>query len=611
MKLNGKKKDETIVYMCKVVLTSVSMCHRQIAWNLKYQTARSAALIRKLFTRKIDERDHPSAIVHLFNKSRAYDRSFSTSVMQLVRILENDVDAAYVPPGIKQTTHQFYNVLQKVSLMCDSSFSMTDALMLSAVFKHRNCKVQRIAFLEVDARNSSFEFDLVPAMAKCASLRSIAMLGGCWTDSCISAILEMVRFDNPRVTTVHVENVVFQDMRRRYSPSLCVSVGGLLTDFFNYSVPGLSVLSLHRCYLRDSDIQLLTEGLRLNSSLTSITLSSNLLEDPGLSALFTAIVSSDIKKKKTVGPRGPFGVTHLNLSGNFIRCKFSVRKLFDNYFAHQSVDAGDCNNGKKCIEIVLNNNPITKPYLVPSVCVFHYNILKVVGLPTPPASPTKAGLSPSKALSSPTAFVRSNRNTPFTSPMSHRSGSLTPLPISPPAHSPLLTPLMLSRSPSQATLCTDNGMSMMPLGGLPDSTPESNNISRKGSVEDFMETIIRSQSSQPVVTPIDSPAIAPARRKRLINASTNDLFDSKIFPFPSSGPLFANQSLPDLSDSGLPILSNDDCDSYSFLSSSKAGSPARSSSNYNIEIIPPVPDESDMFLSSPSLPITEHSRSIK
>ena len=79
--------------------------------------------------------------------------------------------------------------------------------------------------------------------------------------------------------------------RRRYC-------GRLLMDYFNYSIPGLHTLSLHGCSLRDHQLNNLLSGLRVNTSLTNLTLSCNILTVTGFSDLFAAVQSN--KKHKII-----------------------------------------------------------------------------------------------------------------------------------------------------------------------------------------------------------------------------------------------------------------------------------------------------------------------
>jgi hypothetical protein len=60
-------------------------------------------------------------------------------------------------------------------------------------------------------------------------------------------------------------------------------------DFFNYSMPGLCSLSLHGCRLHDAHLDLVLEGLAVNSSLRSLALSCNAVTDAGLVALLEAV----------------------------------------------------------------------------------------------------------------------------------------------------------------------------------------------------------------------------------------------------------------------------------------------------------------------------------
>jgi hypothetical protein len=98
----------------------------------------------------------------------------------------------------------------------------------------------------------------------------------------ILGLIEISQVHNPRITEVGIENAAGGDMTegaKQLAPALASAIGRLLCDYFNYSIPGIRVLSLHRCSIGDGDLYLITQGLAVNSSLLSISLSMNMVTD--------------------------------------------------------------------------------------------------------------------------------------------------------------------------------------------------------------------------------------------------------------------------------------------------------------------------------------------
>jgi hypothetical protein len=103
--------------------------------------------------------------------------------------------------------------------------------------------------------------------------------------------------------------------------------GRILCDYFNYSLPGLQNLSLHGCCIRDRDLDILAQGIEVNSSIHAIFLSKNLITDVGLIKLMTSI-SGNRKSSLTV----------LDLSSNLISLRRAATNVLDT-FLHPQQDA--------------------------------------------------------------------------------------------------------------------------------------------------------------------------------------------------------------------------------------------------------------------------------
>jgi len=273
--------------------------------------------------------------------------SWSTSAVNLCNV---DANSAYRNPGISQQSQQFVSCCIQDKVYCSGrSFGPTDALLLSAVLKHRNCSVSRL-YLDDNAEVGSpnYEFDLLPAIGKARSLRSVFLFGrvGAERDtkpddikeSFVTGLIREAQVENLNIKELCIENVT----RGSISESIAVAAGRLLCDFLNYSTPGLQTLSLHGCALRDNQAQYLCQGLAVNYSIKNLILSKNMITDDGFNALFKAIQSN----KKTA-------IALLDFSFNHIVCRDKMRKLLDTYIS-PSLDP---------LNISLKGNMLLKPYL--------------------------------------------------------------------------------------------------------------------------------------------------------------------------------------------------------------------------------------------------------
>ena len=113
-------------------------------------------------------------------------------------------------------------------------------------------------------------------------------------------------------------------------------------DYFNYSAPGIAHVSLHGMKLTDRHISELTEGLKVNTSLTSIELSGNCIEDKGFHAMVEAINCNE-----------KCHLTYLDLSFNLITLKKNTRHQL---WLYRPMDV------LTVLKISLHSNPIIVEY---------------------------------------------------------------------------------------------------------------------------------------------------------------------------------------------------------------------------------------------------------
>jgi hypothetical protein len=249
-----------------------------------------------------------------------------------------DEAISYHNPGIRQNSPQFIAMLHQETVFCASDFSATDCMILCSVLRHPACNVRHIILHSIEESTSpTFEFDFVPAIGKCRSIRSVRVYKGNWTPGFIARLIEAVQMENPRIIELVIESV---DTMKKFAEDCAIASGKLLCDYFNYSVPGISTLSLHDCYLRDHHLTLMAQGLEVNTSIRQIIISNNLLTDAGLLAIMKSLVTN----RKNV-------VQRIDASGNLIMLHPSMRKMLYSYNSPSST----------ILEIVLLDNLITRP----------------------------------------------------------------------------------------------------------------------------------------------------------------------------------------------------------------------------------------------------------
>lgn len=242
-------------------------------------------LSRSLYTNLIFA--HPDEIDFSY---KPYSRSVENVSSRSMSLMSRS-ELFYRSPGIRQNTALFEVSLERECVVClgDNQFNHEDCMLLCSVLRHPLCKTKRVIFQNVDGRHSTFEFDLIQSIGKSVSLRSVIITEGMWHPNFFVALFETVQKINPRIVEVAIENL---DMCKISPPEL-YSIGSysgkLVSDFFNYSVPGIRCLSLHGVGLRDCHLEDLIAGLSVNSSITTVSLSKNLIEDGGLCGIVRAI----------------------------------------------------------------------------------------------------------------------------------------------------------------------------------------------------------------------------------------------------------------------------------------------------------------------------------
>ena len=127
----------------------------------------------------------------------------------------------------------------------------------------------------------------------------------------------MIQVENPRIIGLFIEGID-KIFAKKMAVELSLASGRLLSDYFNYSLPGVRTLCLHGTYLQDEHVRSLSEALMINTTLQELILSRNLITDIGLISLFKGY----IKNEKS-------SLLLLDLNCNFITCSHKVRTVFD------------------------------------------------------------------------------------------------------------------------------------------------------------------------------------------------------------------------------------------------------------------------------------------
>ncbi len=207
------------------------------------------------------------------------------------------------------------------------------------------CKLQNIIFLNCnvseDSRLNEIMDQLCDSIQQCKSIHSLMIIGGAWPSSIIQKIFQIVQIGNPRIRHLAIEKL---GSASQIYDELGLFSNRLLMDFFNYTIPGLSFLSLHGCSLRDDQISLLSQGIAVNTSVRSLGLSLNWITDNGLLCVIDALkhnVNSNIEI--------------IDFSYNLINLGACVKKSLLGYRCKST--------RKSLLEMVLIGNRIHQPLL--------------------------------------------------------------------------------------------------------------------------------------------------------------------------------------------------------------------------------------------------------
>lgn len=244
------------------------------------------------------------AIMDIRKRNNTAQYSLPTTQL-LGNILADESRHCYRTPGINPRGVEFMKLTQQQVIYCEQSrgFDTADCMMLSMVLRCKGCAVMHLVLHNLS--NRLWEDTLLHAVRKSLSLRSLHIIGGRWSKEFFDQLFHIVQVDNSRIRCLSIDKVLSTSS---VTESIATRSGCLLMDYFNYSIPGIQTLCLHGCGLTGGDLQLLSRGLEVNSSLESLVLSSNLIDDAGFIAVFCALYGN--KKSK---------VMHLDLSQNLIK----------------------------------------------------------------------------------------------------------------------------------------------------------------------------------------------------------------------------------------------------------------------------------------------------
>jgi len=143
------------------------------------------------------------------------------------------------------------------------------------------------------------------------------------------------------------------------------AVGRLAGDFFNYSLPGIREICLHGCRLASEDIDALLESLVMNTSITTVDLSLNLLDDAALLPLLELV---------STRPKSP--LRRIGFSWNQVKLDPPLRAALDTFTFPASTSAAQ--RTEEVLTVDLTFNAILEPYLAQRA---NYRILHVLNVP--------------------------------------------------------------------------------------------------------------------------------------------------------------------------------------------------------------------------------------
>ena len=249
--------------------------------------------------------------------------NYSIETTEMIEKCMKNKDLQYRIPGINSKSPQFVSLTQQNIIFCSSIYNFTsaDVLMLSLVLRSSACAVRTLVLYKIDQPyHVCYEFDLLAALRKCTSIRSVYIIGGDWTETFINALIHVVHIENPRITTLVLEQLTRSGL---YIDNISMKISSLLLDYFNYSLPGINELTLHGCNLTDIQLEYIAQGITVNTSIKSLVLSLNLIEENGFIKIFKAFQSN--RKSKIV---------KLDFSYNLIKSSSEIKKLFLSYVPH-------------------------------------------------------------------------------------------------------------------------------------------------------------------------------------------------------------------------------------------------------------------------------------
>ncbi len=326
--------------------------------------AKAIRIIKRCFYR-IRDKTMSNIALKIFKSRR--NAEFSIVAAKKLKSMIHDVTVRYKNPGVRQNTPQYIEALGKTALYCPGyttndtnesgpeenkdGFTHVDSLMLSILLKHRYCNLQQLMLHDIqDGDNPSYQFDLLLGIGHCKSLKSVYILGGNYSEEFIMGALAQVQIENAAIKELFIENVYKQNKdsgahKSYYGKDIALGGGRLLCDFFNYSLPGIVTLSLHGCYIKDEDLELMCNGLTVNTSLQRLILSRNLITDSGFNNIFRSIQSNTKN-----------AIKYLDFGWNLISCRKEMCNLLDNYISISTED---------CLHVSLVFNLIMRPYHPP------------------------------------------------------------------------------------------------------------------------------------------------------------------------------------------------------------------------------------------------------
>jgi len=212
---------------------------------------------------------------------------YSQSSDHIIReYFSNQARGRYIPPGVRSGTPQYNTASQQAQVFITSTivtdgngnqpnsarsgssptfrniadlhadtenivhapFLSADIMMLSALLRHKDCEVKVLILHELDnGYLADYEFDLLPALAACRSLREIRLLGGTFTSRFLTSLHHVVQVENARILQLYCERVRVIPSRHDTSGETGGSRGS------RASSPGGSVSSRNKAEREEED----------------------------------------------------------------------------------------------------------------------------------------------------------------------------------------------------------------------------------------------------------------------------------------------------------------------------------------------------------------------